>query len=161
MNEKKCTKCGKIKPINQFHIDNSRKDGHTSSCAECRTSQTKQYNKENEIWKSESQKRYHKKRMQTDRAKTLACHASTKWQRENPDKAVPYNRANASINRVKEKFPECVSSTISDILPLYEKAYMMEKESGTHYQIDHIVPLMAGGMHHPDNCKYYLKKIIK
>lgn len=30
-----CTKCGKRKPIGEFSIDNSKKDGHKNYCKEC------------------------------------------------------------------------------------------------------------------------------
>ena len=32
---KRCTKCGKAKPLSEFHKDNSKKDSHRSACAEC------------------------------------------------------------------------------------------------------------------------------
>lgn len=35
---KKCTKCGKEKPLDNFHKDKASKDGHRGQCKECRNS---------------------------------------------------------------------------------------------------------------------------
>lgn len=32
---KKCSKCGKLKELSEFRVDNSRKDGHKCACKEC------------------------------------------------------------------------------------------------------------------------------
>lgn len=32
---KQCAACGKVKPINQFSKDNTKKDGHRSQCKQC------------------------------------------------------------------------------------------------------------------------------
>lgn len=34
--EKKCIVCGEIKPITEFALNKTRKDGHASDCKECR-----------------------------------------------------------------------------------------------------------------------------
>lgn len=33
---KVCTKCGRKKPLDEFHKDKNSKDGHSSRCKECR-----------------------------------------------------------------------------------------------------------------------------
>lgn len=37
MPEKRCSKCGVVKPLDDFHIDRSKSDGRYPSCAECHT----------------------------------------------------------------------------------------------------------------------------
>ena len=46
---KQCSDCGQIKPIDQFGLDNTKKDGHRSYCLEClriRSKRTRQNEKE-------------------------------------------------------------------------------------------------------------------
>ena len=35
MDKKKCTKCGKLKPLTDFHKRRASKDGHYSQCKMC------------------------------------------------------------------------------------------------------------------------------
>lgn len=66
--EKKCSRCGKLKPISEFHKDNSSKDGLKCYCKECARNyylQNKQDRfKYSKRWKEENQdkvKQYDKK----------------------------------------------------------------------------------------------------
>lgn len=145
--KKICSKCSTEKPLTEYHVDRARKDGRTSSCKECRTKQTLQYHKENQTWKRPSYIRANKKRMATVEAKEKASHASTKWFYANHKKTVPYNRANAAMRRIRKRYPSAIECSLEDVLPVYQKAYEMELETGIHYQIDHIKPLQAGGKH--------------
>ena len=36
MTTKKCSKCGEVKPLDQFHVNRKCKDGHYSACIPCR-----------------------------------------------------------------------------------------------------------------------------
>ena len=45
--EKKCTKCKKIKPINEFYKSKERKIGYTSHCIECRKINNKKWQEKN------------------------------------------------------------------------------------------------------------------
>jgi len=36
MKKKRCTKCGEVKTLSEFHKDRSKKDGHECRCKECR-----------------------------------------------------------------------------------------------------------------------------
>ena len=148
---KQCCRCSELKLLSEFHKDKHRKDGMTSACKVCRTLQVVEYHKKNETWKKESYKKYQKKRMSTQKAKQSANHASTKYFHLNKDKTVPYNRANSAHRRVNSKYPECMTCSLLDILPIYEKAYKMELETGITHHVDHIIPLQAGGLHHPTN----------
>lgn len=154
---KYCTKCKRDKPLNYFHKDKLTKDGYTHICGECRNANSRKYNTENKIWLNESVKQNRRiseaKRRQRPEVKQQAVHASTKWQRDNPGKSIPYNRANASMKRMKEKYPELLSCTIADVLPIYIESYNKEVETGVKHHVDHIIPLVAGGIHHPSNLK--------
>lgn len=41
--EKQCSKCGKVKHVDLFHIDNSKRCGLTSQCKECRIAKKKEW----------------------------------------------------------------------------------------------------------------------
>lgn len=43
INEKKCSKCGEIKPVSEYYIDRSKKISLSSRCKEC----IREYRKEN------------------------------------------------------------------------------------------------------------------
>ena len=47
METKKCSKCGEVKPINEFYKQKSHKDGYQSSCKNCRSQWAKLYYQKN------------------------------------------------------------------------------------------------------------------
>jgi len=161
MESKQCTKCGEIKPVELFHKDKSRLDGRTSSCAACRTKQSVEHFVSNKAWRRDSNKDFNKKRMQDPENKKKAVHASTKWQRANPEKSVPYNRANASMRRVAERYPEALDCDINDILFIYEQAFELEQQTGIRHHVDHKRPLAAGGLHNIHNLEVIPEHVHK
>lgn len=58
---KKCTKCLKLKPLEEFYRDKSHKDGRRSSCKKCFSVESKIYNSKPEVKEStrNRQKKYH------------------------------------------------------------------------------------------------------
>ena len=38
-----------------------------------------------------------------------------------------------------------------DIQKIYQEAQRLTSSTGVRYDVDHIIPLFEGGMHHPDN----------
>tara|TARA_Y100000034_G_scaffold93652_1_gene113384 strand:- start:606 stop:1247 length:642 start_codon:yes stop_codon:yes gene_type:complete len=54
MPEKKCNKCDVVKPLDEFHKDNSKKDGRHGRCKECKN----QYYQDNRERKLEYSKQY-------------------------------------------------------------------------------------------------------
>ena len=61
MNEtKKCTKCGEIKPLNEFGNHKNNKDGKMNSCKICYKNYMKQYNEEHKEERAEYMKEYDK-----------------------------------------------------------------------------------------------------
>lgn len=155
---KKCSKCNETQIIENFHNDRSRLDGKTSACKVCRTKHVLQYHRDNQTWKSESHIKSNKKRMLNPEAKRKASHASTKWFYANHQKTIPYNRALATFKRIERRYPEAIESTLADVLPIYERAYAMEQETGKEYQIDHTIPLQGGGKHVATNLSILSKE---
>ena len=57
MDNKKCTKCDKEKPLAEFSRNKAGRDGHQPQCKGC----NKRYYEENEVARADYQKRYNKK----------------------------------------------------------------------------------------------------
>lgn len=47
VSKKRCTDCGKVKPIEEFGKDKTKKDGHRSYCLECLRTRSQYYNHNN------------------------------------------------------------------------------------------------------------------
>ena len=47
MREKKCKKCGDIKPVSEFYVRTNRKDGYDSNCKSCCIKESTINNKKN------------------------------------------------------------------------------------------------------------------
>lgn len=61
MIKKKCIKCGKIKSVSKFFMDNQKKDELTSACKKCVTQNTKKYYNENKEHCLAYSKKHHEK----------------------------------------------------------------------------------------------------
>lgn len=44
---KKCSVCGELKPLSEFAINKTKKDGHACDCKECRKKYRDQHYQEN------------------------------------------------------------------------------------------------------------------
>ena len=78
---KKCTKCGEMKSLDLFHVDNRAKDGRKSLCSDCRNARDretskirsqnpewrKNRNKQKREWIKNNPEAYRKKETQTKR----------------------------------------------------------------------------------------------
>jgi hypothetical protein len=62
MDTKKCATCKKIKNIDDFHSDKSKKDGHGSRCKKCKMKYNKQWREENKDKDKENHKFYYETR---------------------------------------------------------------------------------------------------
>ena len=65
--EKKCFKCGILKPLNEFYKHKAMKDGHLNKCIDCTVNDSKKHREEN----LEKVKLYDRKRGQTEKRKQL------------------------------------------------------------------------------------------
>ena len=59
--KKKCNCCNILKPLSEFHKDNSKKDGVSTYCKYCRNKQQKEYVKNNKALVKNRQKKYYEK----------------------------------------------------------------------------------------------------
>jgi 5-methylcytosine-specific restriction endonuclease McrA len=54
--------------------------------------------------------------------------------------------------RLKQGIPvEITEQQLREIQKIYEEAQHLTHTIGVQYDVDHIVPLFEGGLHHPDN----------
>ena len=56
MDRKKCTKCGKVKPLDQFYRRATRPDGHESCCKACYEATWRP--KQRKVWRCQAVRRY-------------------------------------------------------------------------------------------------------
>lgn len=73
MDTKKCSRCGEIKPIEQFHRNRNTKDGRTPDCAKCRIPLAAAWNKVHP--------EYHRQKAKEFKARNPEKHAdwSLRW----------------------------------------------------------------------------------
>ena len=59
MTEKKCSKCGEVKPVSEFHKSKANEDGLVYICKQCIKDYQKQWREENKILNSKRHKDYY------------------------------------------------------------------------------------------------------
>jgi 5-methylcytosine-specific restriction endonuclease McrA len=155
--EKRCTKCGKIKPLEQFIVDKRRKYGRGSHCLKC--------HKEISIaWQKKNPEHYHEYNRQyvAEHAKQVYANL-VRWRKNNPDKlhaqSRDWYRRNAPvlvmrcINRQKRiKNGDQISvEDWKNIKSFYGNKCLCCGRTSVKLEIDHVIPLSLGGTHSIDN----------
>ena len=75
---------------------------------------------------------------------------SLNWNIQNPDKA--YAKHRRYLNRLRAGTPVDLTATeLGAIAKMYEKAKALTGITGTKYEVDHIKPLIKGGLHVLEN----------
>lgn len=92
MNEKPCTKCGAIKPFDQFHRNRNTKDGSSCHCKTCAA----EYNRQWRIANPEKEVALHRQYYETH--KEQVAEKSRQWYENHPGKAAEYCRRQYSAN---------------------------------------------------------------
>lgn len=72
-----------------------------------------------------------------------------RWQAKNPDK----HAAQRATRRARKKLAvvPLTDQERAEIVEIYARARALTKSSGEMYHVDHIMPLVRGGLHHPKN----------
>jgi len=52
---------------------------------------------------------------------------------------------------LKNQTPELTQEQVERILTIYEECSRISAETGILHEVDHIIPICRGGLHHPDN----------
>lgn len=167
----RCGKCNKNKDFDCFYKNSNRKNGLGCYCKSCvglyqvkNKEKLKEYRKE--YYKKNKEKiikwqleyrnleennvkilKYKKKYYKENKEKSLS--SIKKWHKENNYKrnaiAAKY-RANK-----KNQTPEMSEEEWENINDIYKKCSELSEETGVPYEVDHIIPISKGGLHHPDN----------
>jgi len=171
--DKRCPKCGEIKPLCEFGKHRGNPDGFAYSCTECRADYRQEHRADiaayNKQWNDDNAS-YHKQWYKKNPEKALAYvkryHEQNRekraaymkqWRDENPNykqqwvEANPEKPAEYDQRRRARKAHATVEKF--DTQEVYERdgricAYCGSTEDLT---IDHIVPLARGGAHSPNN----------
>jgi 5-methylcytosine-specific restriction endonuclease McrA len=177
---KQCSKCGEQKPQDCFSTNPKAKDGLHSWCRKCVNAQRKEKNDiyavtrrewnaankekiaakdaarrltpEYKIMKSASNKKYREKNKVSIKSRKQAYYAAhpelrrAEYQR---NKQGYVARAYARLRKIK-----CLTPLDADKAKLtwfYEEAKRLTIALGIKHEVDHIIPISKGGLHHQDN----------
>lgn len=174
---KACTKCGVVKPLEEFNRKKTKKDGRRAQCKQCQRSEGREYHVKNKDRVNKRTAEYY----QNNKEKYLEY--SRKWSSENPERSkaryLRYKHANlercrerdedyrlrnmdkdaartaARRARKRQRTPPWLSEAhFAQINAFYSEATRLQKETGVKHHVDHIVPLKGetvSGLHVPWN----------
>jgi len=75
-----------------------------------------------------------------------------KYSKGERGKAVAAEKTRRRYARLKQSIPiEITTEDLRKIQEIYQEAQHLTSTTGIRYDVDHIVPLFDGGLHHPDN----------
>ena len=143
-----CNVCGLEKAYSEFWVTRKgrTKDGYKGDCKDCAKARRR-------AWAAQNRDR----EQQWNRAKYLATpetfkEQSKRWRKENPERwrEMHRNKEAARRARVKNAFVERVEASV-----LFERdgglCGICHESLDQDYHIDHIIPLVKGGMHSYEN----------
>lgn len=155
-NEKKCTKCGEVLPLDLFTKDKQKKDGLRSSCKVC----MKKIWKDNYHKIAESHRSRNKRYAQLNKEKVSAYHKEyylenkdsisdygKRYREENRDQVIASKKAwKANIRSEKAGVYGELSRLDIEYLRLNNKdCYYCGSDVRENYEIDHKTPISRGG----------------
>ena len=175
--EKACSKCGEVKPLEEFFVESKVKSGRGASCKECRKAQIKKYRVENRDEIAVYRKKYYeenrdevlarnRKHYEENRDKELA--RGKKYYKENRDKELARNKKYSAENLQKkaaitakrraallERIPSWSNEAdLKAIKKIYARCKRINRLTGIKHQVDHVIPLQGdgiSGLHHSTN----------
>jgi hypothetical protein len=75
-----------------------------------------------------------------------------KYSKSERGKAVSAEKQRRRYARLKQGIPiEITEEDLRQIQKIYQKAQHLTSSTGVQYDVDHIIPLFEGGLHHPNN----------
>ena len=144
MTYKTCTKCKKPYPATSefFVAEKQHKDSLSSCCKGCHNQRSCEYYKNN----LEKVKQQHRDRYQSDfEYSEKIKQRGRSWEKNNRDKASAKTAKRKALKL--NQTPILTESEDKRIKLIYKKS----QDLGSDWQVDHIKPLIKGGLHHPDN----------
>ena len=166
MKFKSCTKCKQEKPVNEFGVHKSRKDGLRSVCKVCNTEQAILYAKKNVKKVVEYQTEYRKKnrikineqiKQTKEQNKDYYERIRKLWKQNNKEKLVVYNQNRKVRKRnLSGKISPSISRKLSRLQN--DRCANCTKKLNGQYHLDHIFPLSLGGAHDDNNLQLLCPK---
>jgi len=105
---KKCSKCGEIKPFEEFYKDKSHKDGYRSICKKCIKENNKKWYEENKEYMKEYNKKWYEENKENwnkyvkkyrEENREYLKEINKKYYEENRDSRNEYNKKYREENR--------------------------------------------------------------
>lgn len=133
---KKCTKCGEVKPLVEFHSDITKIDGRQATCKPCRIATSKEYRIKNAEKVRLSASSRSAKYYLNNAEKILS--RTSEYQRKHPEKSC----TKAAKRRAAKLQRTPTWADHEKIKAIYAYAKFIE-ELGIKCHVDHIVPLQG------------------
>jgi len=136
------------------HCGSYEKYVSTSSCAPC-------------LKRKGLEKLNNKELMAPYRTKEKKAKKIKEWREKNYDKFQQQwlrypekNNVRAAKRRasIRNQTPDLTEEQVKEILTIYEECSRMSVETGIPHEVDHIIPICKGGLHHPDNLQILTMK---
>lgn len=171
---KPCTRCGEVKPLDEFNRNKRKKDGRDPNCKACAKAYYRanrerilankvEYHEANKDRINPRQREYHRSYYEANKERVLAKHAE--WRAENKERISEYHAErrvalphiyweSSYITRVRKYgFEPVVESFTRDEL-VTRWGSVCVYCGGPFEQLDHaIIPVRDGGAHSLDNCR--------
>lgn len=157
LENKKCTKCGEIKPLNEFYRNKASKDGYRSDCKDCCAARKKKWKENNRDKVLAEKRRYRERHKDKINARIREYRTENKeYVNELKRKAYEENRERyLELQRIRKRRYKArkrsnggsyTSDELDDCLHYfnYRCAYTGEP-LGDDYHMDHVVPVSKGG----------------
>ena len=132
------------------HCGSYEKYVSTSSCAPClkRKGLEKLNNKE----LMAPYRTKEKKQQYYENNRELVNSIKRKYAKSERGKAVSCEKQRRRHARLKQGIPiDITENELREIQEIYQEAQHLTFTTGVQYDVDHIIPLFEGGLHHPDN----------
>ena len=160
---KTCTKCGEIKPLNEYHKDKRRKDGKVPQCKVCVRSQLAVYRSRPEVKATRAKYNVEYMAEYNARPEIKARRVAYSARPEVKAHKAEYNAKNLHLGwegkyrrrATKYGFGHLVSSmqsfTSDELISRWGDACYLC--GGVWDQLEHVTPVSRGGEHSLSNCR--------
>ena len=168
---RECTKCHVEKKLGDFPRHKPSKDGFGRRCKECKAAYYREWRKINKARLSEYSKDWRIRNLEKDTLtkkkyyqtnKKSMDEASNKWKASNKDRwlrsITDWRSRHFGIGayytasrRAAIKTQTPLNADMDAIKSLYVESAVLTIETEVKHEVDHIIPIFKGGLHHQDN----------